>query len=316
VRRVLIVALALAGASCVTGPTVLSTTTTSSLVSPSTASEPTSTVPESASTSVPASTAPLPTSTNTPGNRHVTVYFLLDDVGEVNHPGPSLVPVDRITPNDDLASALRVLLEGPMPEERQAVPAMSSAIPTGTELLGVSVADGVATVDLSRAFESGGGSFSVMRRLAQVVFTATRYGDVDSVTFRLDGEPVRTFPSEGLDLEGTQTRADYLDSVPMVFLDEPTYGGLLGNPAHLEGMAAVFEATFQASITDADGLIIAEPPNVMTTNGVGWGTFDAAIPYDVDEPQWGSLIVWEDSARDGSQINVLEYPVWLTPTDK
>lgn len=38
-------------------------------------------------------------------------------------------------------------------------------------------------------------------------------------------------------------------------------------------------------------------------------------PHDVDEPQRGSLIVWEDSARDGSQINVREYPVWLTPAD-
>ncbi|HDK45773.1 MAG TPA: hypothetical protein ENG94_05785, partial [Actinobacteria bacterium] len=72
------------------------------------------------------------------------------------------------------------------------------------------------------------------------------------------------------------------------------------------------EATFQAAITDADGLIIVEPPYLMTTSGVGWGTFDAAIPYDVDEAQWGSLIVWEDSARDGSQIDVREYPVWLT----
>ncbi|GBE22006.1 MAG TPA: spore gernimation protein [Actinobacteria bacterium] len=293
-RRVMVVVLALVGASCVTGPTVLSATTTmvSRSVPPSAPPEPTSSTPLQ------------PTPTSVPDDRHVTVYFLLDDVGEVNRPGPSLVPVDRIASDDGLASALDVLLEGPMGEEREAVPAMSSAVPTGTELLGVSVVDGVATVDLSAGFGLGGGSFSVMGRLAQVVFTATRYGDVDSVTFRLDGEPVTTFSGEGLDLEGAQTRADYLDFVPTIFVDHPTYGGVLGNPAHLEGMAAVFEATFQAAITDADGLIIVEPPHLMTTSGVGWGTFDAAIPYDVDKAQWGSLIVWEDSARDGSQIDV------------
>ncbi|NIA26260.1 MAG: hypothetical protein GWP04_11925 [Gammaproteobacteria bacterium] len=304
-RRVIIVALALVGASCAVGPSVQPTTT-----SAVPASVPPSTTPETTST-----TSLQTTSTSVPDESHVTVYFLLDDVGEVSRPGPSLVPVDRTAPDDGLASALGVLLEGPMPEERQAVPAMSSTIPVGTELLGVSVADGVATVDLSGEFESGGGSFSVEGRLAQVVFTATRYEQVDSVMFKVDGEPVSTFSSEGLDLEGTRSRADFLDFLPLIFLDQPTYGGVLGNPAHLEGMAAVFEATFQAAITDEEGLIIAEPPYLMATNGVGWGTFGTAIPYDVDAPQWGSVIVWEDSARDGFQINVREYPVWLTPAD-
>jgi len=305
VRRLIVVALALVGASCVAGPTVQPTSTAPPPAVPS------SRVPE------PTSTAPLqPMPTSGPDSGHVTAYFLLDDGGEANRPGPSLVPVDRIAPDDGLASALRVLLEGPSPEEREAVPAMTSAIPAGTELLDVSVADEVATVDLSEGFESGGGSFSVKARLAQVVFTATRYEHVNSVMFKLDGAPVTTFSDEGLDLEGVQTRANYLDVLPMIFVDHPTYEGVLGNPAHLEGMAAVFEATFQAAIRDAKGRIIAEPPYLMTTNGVGWGTFGMTVPYDVDEPQWGSLIVWEDSARDGSQINVREYPVWLTPTDK
>jgi hypothetical protein len=37
------------------------------------------------------------------------------------------------------------------------------------------------------------------------------------------------------------------------------------------------------------------------------------IPYDVDEAQIGALIAWEQSARDGSQTNVREHPVWLEP---
>jgi len=237
----------------------------------------------------------------------------LDDVGEVNRPGPSLVPVDRIIQEGDLVSTLHALLKLPTVDEQSAVPAMSSAIPLGTELLGVSVADGVATVDLSSEFEGGGGSFSVLARLAQVVYTSTRFEDVDAVLFETDGEPVTVFSSEGLVLDGPQTRSDYQDFIPMIFVDQPTHGGTLGNPAHLEGEAAVFEAVFQAAITNGEGLIIAQPPYLMTSNGVGWGTFDETIAYEVDVAQWGSLVVWEDSARDGSQINVREYPVWLTP---
>ena len=47
-------------------------------------------------------------------------------------------------------------------------------IPAGTRYLGVEVSGGVATVDLSREFESGGGSLSMISRVAQVVFTVTR----------------------------------------------------------------------------------------------------------------------------------------------
>ncbi|MFP3915771.1 MAG: hypothetical protein ACLFWM_12910 [Actinomycetota bacterium] len=51
----------------------------------------------------------------------------------------------------------------------------------------------------------------------------------------------------------------------------------------------------------------------MSTSGVGWGSFDFTIDYDVDRTQRGALIVWTDSARDGSQIDVREYPVFLQP---
>lgn len=269
----------------------------------------------STTTTVASTSTSTSTSTTAPPAEHVIVYYLLDDVGEVNRPGPSLAPVDRMTNEGGLAGSLRELLRLPGADEQNAVPAMSSAIPVGTELLGVSVSEGVAAVDLSPVFESGGGSFSVLARLAQVVYTATRFEDVDAVLFEIEGEPVTLFSGEGLELDGPQTRDDYRDFIPMIFVDEPTYGGTLGNPAHLAGEAAVFEAVFQAAITDSEGLIIAQPPYLMTTNGVGWGTFDDTIAYDVDVAQWGSLIVWEESARDGSQINVREYPVWLTPAD-
>ncbi len=104
-----------------------------------------------------------------------------------------------------------------------------------------------------------------------------------------------------------------LDQAPLILVDTPAYGGTLGNPARISGSAAVFEAVFRAVIADQDGLILSDT-QVMTDNGTGWGTFDSTIPYEVTEPQRGSLIVWENSAKDGSQINVREHPVWLTPS--
>ena len=51
----------------------------------------------------------------------------------------------------------------------------------------------------------------------------------------------------------------------------------------------------------------------MTNNGTGWGGFDFTIPYTVDEPQMGALIVWTHSAENGEQIDIREYPVRLVP---
>ena len=308
---VLLLALALAAAAC--GPSATDngegSTTSSSSATTSTSST-TTTTPDGTGTTAPSTT----TTTGASGQATVAAYFLLDDTGANFRPGPFLVPVARNVPetSDPVLAALGELLNGPTEGEAGSVPAISTAIPDNTVLLGVTVTDGIATVDLSSEFETGGGTFSMSSRLAQVVFTTTQVPEIESVVFELDGEPVTVFSSEGLLIEAPLTRDDYQDLVPGILVDAPAYGGEPGNPARITGVAAAFEAVFQVAMTDRDGLILNET-FVMTDNGMGWGTFDALITYEVDEPQWGSLIVWENSANDGSQINVREYPVWLTP---
>ena len=67
-------------------------------------------------------------------------------------------------------AALEELLKGPTPEEAAA--GFGTEIPDGTALLGLEIDDdGVATVDLSSEFASGGGSLTMFVRLAQAVHT-------------------------------------------------------------------------------------------------------------------------------------------------
>ncbi len=106
--------------------------------------------------------------------------------------------------------------------------------------------------------------------------------------------------------------ADYLEFAAALHIEEPAYGGDVGDPLQVLGFGAVFEASFNYALVDARGLIIAEG-HPMTTNGTGWGGFDFTIDYDVDHEQVGALIVWTHSAEDGSQIDVREYPVVLHP---
>ena len=268
----------------------------------------------SAAPATPRATPGVPGETPTPteaGTTTVRAYFFLGSF--VDNAG--LVPVLREIPRTQAvgAAAMRALLSGPNDAELGARPAMYTTVPDGTRFLGLKIDAGVATVNLSREFEQGGGSASVLGRLAQVVYTLTQFPTVEAVKFELDGEPVTVFSGQGVVLDAPVDRADYADQLPAVFVDRPAWGGVLSNPGRITGLADVFEATFQARVLDGAGRSLVR--SVITAScGTGClGTFDATLPYDVAKAGWGTLQVSVQSAADGSEQDLTEYPVWLTP---
>ncbi|HEY6634827.1 MAG TPA: GerMN domain-containing protein [Acidimicrobiia bacterium] len=283
------------------GPTTTITPTSTSVGPDTTTTEP------ATSTTV----APSTTTTTEPLEGHA-VYFLLDEL-EQDAGGPYLVPVYRaITVGDDLPLAVtEALLDGPTAEETAGIPAITTAIPDDTTALGVEVDGGTATVDLSAEYGEGGGSASMFGRLAQVVYTLTRLPDITEVEFAIEGEPVALFSAEGIELEGAQARDDFYDWLPPIFVDHPAWGEPVTSPIAVSGLSNVFEAVSQVMLTDDDGLPLFED-TVMATCGTGcWGEWNVEIPFTIDRDQFGALIVWENSAKDGSQINIREYPIQL-----
>ena len=207
------------------------------------------------------------------------------------------------------AAAMEALIQGPTAEENEA--GMFSAVPADTDFLGLDIKSGVATVDLSQEFASGGRSLSMFTRLAQVVFTLTQFPSVDSVRFKLDGELLDTLGGEGIMVDEPLGREDLEDMSPAILVETPTVGATVTSPLRVAGTANVFEATFQVNIVDWDGKIIAEQ-TVMATSGSGTrGTFDVTVPFDVSQEGLGALIVFAESPRDGSQIDVVEIPLDL-----
>ncbi len=262
---------------------------------------PTPAAPSGDPSGSPEPTSPTPTETPS-GTSLVKVYFFLDGhLVAVQRTVPQTVAVGR--------AALTELISGPNATEA----GLSSSVPAGTLLLGLDISNGIATVDLSREFESGGGSASMFGRLAQVVYTLTQFRTVDAVAFRLDGQPVTVFSGEGILLDHPSVRADYVSFLPSIFLDRPAWNGALASPAHVSGVANVFEATFLVEIRDAAGRTLARQ-QVMATCGTGcWGTFDATIAYSVASTQAGTVSVYDLSAKDGSVQDLVAYPVTLTP---
>lgn len=266
-----------------------------------------SSVPASTATTPsvqPASAGPAPTRSTT-----VRAYFYLG--GEPGTAG--LVPVPReVGDGDPIEGALDALLAGPTTDEA-GLRTVTSAIPVGSRLLGLTVANGIATADLSSDFESGGGSASMFIRLGQVVFTLTQFPTVQSVVFKIDGQRVTVFSSEGIVLDNPLGRADEADLLPAIFVDLPAHGGALDNPGRISGTADVLKAAFRVTILDAAGNTIADVPAMATCGSGCRGSFDLAVSYSVDRAQLGTLRVWDGSMKGGSPVNVREYPVGLVP---
>ena len=128
--------------------------------------------------------------------------------------GESLVSVARMhKPTLGVATAaINALVAGPTRAER--AEGVTTAVPSGTRLLGISIANGVATVDLTSEYQSGGGSLSMQMRLGQVVYTMTQFPTVKAVRFKLDGAPVNVFSGEGIVLDHPVGRSDYKDLAP------------------------------------------------------------------------------------------------------
>ncbi len=180
-----------------TTTTATTTTTRDDTGAPSTSAAPPTTTPASEPDETPPDTTD-PTIT-------VEVFFLSDT---------EAIPVTRTyTGREPATAAMQALLAGPSSEEASS--GLNSAVPPGTLLLGLSISGGVADVDLSGEFESGGGSFNILGRLVQVVYTLTQFPTVDEVRFLLDGKPVDSFSGEGVVLDGPVGRNDYLSAVPI-----------------------------------------------------------------------------------------------------
>jgi len=209
------------------------------------------------------------------------------------------------------ALAMESLLAGPIGPEAES--GDTTAIPEGTSLLGVSIADGVATVDLSDEFDSGGGSAGMFLRLAQVVFTLTQFPTVQGAQFRIEGEPVETFSGEGIVLEGPQKRADYEDQVPAIVVEEPAIGEEVHGPLVVKGTANVFEATVSFKVIGEDGETLATDFATATCGTGCRGDFEKRLDVEVDRRTTVIVKVFESSAEDGRPTNVVNVPVILIP---
>ena len=241
--------------------------------------------------------------TTTQESSSVAVYFLR---------GEKVSPVRRtIAATPAVArAALTELLAGPTEEE--AASGLASAIPAGTSLRDVSVSGGVATVDLDGTFDDGGGSASMLGRVAQVVATLTRFPTVDRVAFRIDGRPVEAIGGEGVVVDPPIGRGAIEEQTPQILVESPLPGDTVTSPIRLRGTANVFEATVSIDVKDETGKVVLRTFTTATSGTGTRGTFDTTLALPGRKGKV-TVVAYESSAEDGRPLHVVEVPLTLVP---
>lgn len=241
----------------------------------------------------------------------VNLYFYRAGLLGVAHRESSELPQD----SSIYDAALNSLFRGPADDELGA--GLTTALPNNLSLASAVTVDnsGVATVNLSSEFSQGRQanlqvSDNMMgQRMAQIVFTLTQFPEITGVEFEVAGEAIDARDSDGATVSDAVDRGDYESITPAIFVETPGVWDRFESPMHLTGTANTFEAVVYYRLSDSRGQVVTEG-QFNATSGTGTrGTFDETISFDVTRQGRATLVLFEESAADGSETNVVAIPV-------
>ena len=135
-----------------------------------------------------------------------TVVYFVSDRGTTFTLEGVTRRLGRQGPSERATAQVAALAHGPTADE--AARGLRSNVPADTVLLGTAFAGGTLTVDLSGAFERGGGTAAMLGRLNQLFYTLTQPGDVSAVRLLLEGVPVSVFSADGLLVDDPWVRGE------------------------------------------------------------------------------------------------------------
>jgi hypothetical protein len=205
-------------------------------------------------------------------------------------------------------AAMQALLAGPNLAESDA--GVSSRIPAEAELLGLSVANGTATVDLSAAFAAADTAAAVRMRLAQVTYTLTQFPSVDRVVLRVNGRAAGSIA--GVAVPQPMTQSSYSALLPAITVWNPAIGSHLSGSVRVTGLADVFEASLHVRIVNQDGTTIARASTTASCGTGCRGGYTVLVPFSVRRDQLGTIVVCDDDADgDGRPQHQVQIPVVL-----
>jgi hypothetical protein len=100
---------------------------------------------------------------------------------------------------------------------------------------------------------------------------------------------------------------------PAIEVLTPARDDRITSPVTIRGTADVYEATVSFEIVDASNNVIADGFTTATCGTGCRGEYETQVEFSVATEQPGVIKVFEESAEDGSRINMVRIPVTLVP---
>jgi spore germination protein GerM len=193
-----------------------------------------------------------------------------------------------------------------------------NAVPEGVEIYSASQvesAPNVVILEMSESFLNGSGTglLGDFTMLNQLIYTATQDPDIDEVQFIVNNQPVTEFGTDGLDLSGSVNRETFRENLALINVTQPVVFNAEG-PITVAGISNTFEASLTMGIIDAAGNLVSETHGQATSGSGTWGEFDFTFEDATLTPDH-SVQLFEYSAEDGSQVNIVTIPLNDGPWD-
>lgn len=134
--------------------------------------------------------------------KEVSVYFLrLDDKTEKIY----LSRVKRKTKSDKLLEyALDCLVKGPTKAEESK--GFISAVPASLRIRSIRIKGNIAEIDFSGAIEEGAAGDILLKRVQQIVYTATEFNNIEGIVILINGKRRKSMGSDGFSISGPLRR--------------------------------------------------------------------------------------------------------------
>jgi len=134
--------------------------------------------------------------------KEVKVYFLkLDEKTEKIY----LASVTRkVNGLDILSATLESLIKGPSNFEKNK--GYISAVPENLKIRSVTIKKGIAEIDFDKTIEENAAGDILIKRIQQIVYTATQFENIHSVLIKINGQSRKTLGADGFSIGGSLRR--------------------------------------------------------------------------------------------------------------
>jgi len=188
-------------------------------------------------------------------------------------------------------------------------------LPPGTKIRGITVKDGLATVDFSReVLHANVGAAGEALGIQSIVNTLTEFAEIKKVSFlvegKLDNQAMDWWGHVGLYSQPFERDVSKVYEPP-IWVTSPVSGQKVGSPLEVRGSARVFEAAVNGRLKDQSGKTLAEGFTTAERGAPGRGDYVLSLLFDVSSPGSGNLEVFWISPKDGSEKDKIVVPlVW------